>query len=75
MVERELLAAVLGVALGLGFLAFPGAVVRMYTAGRAPDRHGEYGDDEPPETWQWIARAVGVLLIAGGAWFGYTLVA
>ncbi|WP_424018567.1 hypothetical protein ACOZ4N_03575 [Halorientalis pallida] len=74
MVTRELLAAVLGVALGLGFLAFPQAVVRMYTAGWTGDRHGKYGETGAPETWQWVVRGVGVLLLVGGGYFAYTLV-
>ena len=73
MVSRELLAGVLGVGLGLVFLAAPGGIVRIYTAGRAPDRHGEYGTAEVPTTWQWIVRAVGVALIVGGAYFASTV--
>ncbi|WP_299263563.1 hypothetical protein [Halorientalis sp.] len=75
MVSRELLSAVLGVGLGLVCLAFPGAVVRINTAGRVPGgRHGEYGDDAVPEKWKWVVRVVGILLLAGGGYFAYTVV-
>jgi hypothetical protein len=69
---RDLLAAVLGVGLGLVLLAAPGAVVRAQTAGRLPsDRSGEYGRDaEVPPRWRYVARAVGVGLIALGLYVG-----
>jgi hypothetical protein len=45
---RTLAAAVLGVALGLLFVAAPETIVRVQTAGRLPqDRHGRYGEDGP----------------------------
>jgi len=74
---RTLLAAALGVGLGVVMLAFPGFVVRVHAVGRVPgDRHGEYGDgDAAPERWQWLVRAVGVALVVAGGYFAYTLVA
>ncbi|MFB6089509.1 MAG: hypothetical protein ABEJ97_00490 [Halobellus sp.] len=43
---RTLAAAVLGVALGLLFVASPETIVRIQTAGRLPrDRYGQYGED------------------------------
>ena len=43
---RTLAAAVLGVALGVLFLAAPETIVQVHTAGRLPqDRRGRYGED------------------------------
>ncbi|WP_336024338.1 hypothetical protein [Halobellus salinisoli] len=43
---RTLAAAVLGVALGILFVAAPGTIIQVQTAGRLPqDRHGRYGED------------------------------
>jgi hypothetical protein len=43
---RTLAAAVLGVALGLLFLAAPETIVQVQSAGRLPqDRRGRYGED------------------------------
>ncbi len=68
---RTLLAAVLGVGLGLFFLAFPAAVVRIQTAGRRPSgRGGEYGDDAVAGKWRRLVQAVGVALVAAGLYFG-----
>lgn len=68
MALRELLAAVLSVGLGLVFLTYPAAVIRIQTAGRYPTgRRGEYGTDgEPPEQWQLLVRVIGVLAILAG---------
>jgi hypothetical protein len=76
-VLREALAAVLALALGAFFLAAPAAVVRAYTAGRGPSgRRGDYGTDgAPPATWQHLVRGVGVLLLAGGAFFAWQVIA
>lgn len=70
---RTLLAAVLGVGLGAVLLAYPEAVVRSQTAGRVPDdRGGEYGQgSEVPERWTRLVRVLGVLVAAGGLYFGY----
>ncbi|WP_049985178.1 hypothetical protein [Halobellus rufus] len=43
---RTLAAAVLGVALGILFVAAPETVIQVQTAGRLPqDRRGRYGED------------------------------
>jgi hypothetical protein len=69
---RTLLAAVLGVGLGLFFVAYPQAVVRMHTAGRRPTgRSGEYGEDSAPEDrWRRLVQVVGVGAIVAGLYFG-----
>lgn len=70
---RTILAAVLGIGLGLVLVAYPGAIVRAQTAGRLPhDRGGEYGAGAPaPERWLWVVRGLGVLAILLGAYFGW----
>jgi hypothetical protein len=67
---RTLAAAVLGVLLGGLFLAAPGAVLTAYRVGRAPDRGGEYGSDDRGGRVTLVVRAVGVALVAAGAYFG-----
>ncbi|WP_247009403.1 hypothetical protein [Halorientalis litorea] len=69
---RELLAVVLGVGVGLFFVAFPDAVVRIQTAGRVPsDRGGEYGEDgDTPQTYRVLVRGVGALTILVGLYIG-----
>jgi hypothetical protein len=70
---RTLLAAVLGVGLGLFFLASPEAVVRIHTAGRRPPgRGGEYGEDAVAGRWRRLVQAVGVALVGAGLYFGAT---
>jgi hypothetical protein len=68
---RTLLAAVLGVGLGLFLVAYPGAVVRAQTAGRVPrDRRGEYGSDAASEgRWRRVVRAVGLVVTLVGVYF------
>jgi hypothetical protein len=69
---RTLLAAVLGLLLGVVCLAAPGAVVRVQTAGRRPTgRDGEYGTDAVPDRWRRLVQVVGVGLGVAGAYFGY----
>jgi hypothetical protein len=70
---RTLLAAVLGVGLGLLLVAAPASVIRVQTAGRLPsDRGGEYGDDTGvPERTRRFVRAVGVVLVGAGLYFGW----
>jgi hypothetical protein len=69
---RTLLAAALGLLLGAVCLVAPGAVVRVQTAGRRPTgRDGEYGTDAVPERWRRLVQAVGVGLVAAGAYFAY----
>jgi hypothetical protein len=70
---RTLLAAGLGVALGLGFLLAPEAVVQLKTAGRTPhDRRGEYGTETVPTRWRRLVRLVGAGLLLFGAYLGAT---
>jgi hypothetical protein len=72
---RTLLAAVLGVGLGLLLLAAPETVIRVQTAGRLPsDRGGEYGQEgEVPARWRRLVRVVGLAVLALGLYFGWTL--
>ena len=83
---RTLAAAVLGVALGVVCVAAPGTIVRIQTAGRLPqDRYGKYGEDGTsgdvtdaggvPTRWLRLVQVVGVVLLVGGAYFAWTLVA
>jgi hypothetical protein len=74
---RTLLAAVLGVLIGVVCLLAPDAVVRVHTAGRRPhDRSGEYGTDATtPVRWRRVVQAVGVGCVAAGCYFGYVAVA
>jgi len=73
---RTLLAAGLGLLLGVCCLLAPGAVVRVHTVGRRPhDRRGGYGaDGDPPDRWLLLVRAVGVGLVLAGGYFGYVAV-
>jgi hypothetical protein len=72
---RTLLAAVLGVGLGLVFVAFPATVVRIQTAGRRPSgRGGEYGTDTVGSRWRRVVQVVGVALVAVGLYFGASVV-
>lgn len=72
MDARTLLAAVLGVLLGLLCLLAPEVIVRVHLAGRTrPDRHGEYGDDSVgADQLLLLVRGVGVVLLVGGGYFG-----
>jgi hypothetical protein len=72
---RTLLAAVLGVGLGLVLVAAPDAVIRVQTAGRLPsDRGGTYGrDGGVPDRWRLFVRGIGMVLILGGLYFGWTV--
>ncbi|WP_435183166.1 hypothetical protein [Halobellus sp. EA9] len=87
---RTLAAAVLGVALGLLFVASPETVVRIQVAGRLPDdRYGRYGEDGAsageadagtdagnafPTRWRRLVQVVGVAFLLGGLYFAWTLV-
>ncbi|GAA0652165.1 hypothetical protein [Salarchaeum japonicum] len=65
---RELLAVVLGVALGVLLVVYPHAFIRIQTLGRIPhDRHGGYGSDGSPNGWARVVQLLGVacLLAAG----------
>jgi hypothetical protein len=65
---RTVLAAVLGVGLGLVLLAFPSAVIRVQTVGRLPDdRGGPYGEPaDAPASWRWVVRGVGMAFLLAG---------
>lgn len=77
MVDRTLLAGVLGVGLGLVLIAAPAAIIRVHLVGRAPrDKGSEYGQGyEPPASWQWAVRAIGAALVAAGLFFGWQALA
>ncbi|MFC7173030.1 hypothetical protein ACFR97_10055 [Haloplanus litoreus] len=74
---RTLLAAGLGVLLGIICLLAPDAVVRGHTVGRRPhDRSGEYGTDATaPDRYRLLVRAVGVGCLLAGGYFGYVALA
>jgi len=65
---RELLAAILGIGLGLFLIVEPEAVIRTHTAGRVPtDRTGQYGEEAPvPDHWVLIVRVAGGIALALG---------
>jgi hypothetical protein len=68
---RTLLAALLGVGLGLLFVAAPESVVQVHTAGRRPTgRGGEYGEESVAGRWRRLVQVVGVALVAAGLYFG-----
>jgi hypothetical protein len=71
---RTLLAAVLGVVLGVVCLVAPGVVVRAHSVGRGPhDRSGEYGTDGSPSSRvRLLVRLVGVACVIAGAYFAAT---
>lgn len=71
---RTLLAAALGIGLGVLFVVYPQAVIRVQTVGRLPhDRGGEYGEDAAStDRWQWVVRLLGVGVLAAGVYFGAT---
>ncbi|WP_276299616.1 hypothetical protein [Halorussus lipolyticus] len=70
---RTLLAGVLGVGLGLFFLAAPEAVVQIHTAGRRPPgRDGEYGEESVADRWRRLVQVVGIALVGVGLYFGTT---
>lgn len=72
MVDRQLLAAVLGVGLGIVFIAVPSLIFHIHTLGRGPhDRHGEFGNAEVSGKWRRIIQGVGALVVAIGLYFGY----
>jgi len=69
---RTLLAAVLGLLLGVVCLVAPAAVVRVHLAGRRPTgRDGTYGTDDVSDRWRRVVQVVGGGLVAAGCYFGY----
>lgn len=69
---RTLLAAALGIGLGVLFIAYPDAIVRVQTVGRLPhDRRGDYGAESSlPNRWRWMVRLLGVGILVAGVYFG-----
>ena len=70
---RTVLAAVLGVGLGLVLIVAPNAVIHVQMAGRTPTgRRGDYGTDgEFPVRWRRVVQAVGVAAITLGLYFAW----
>lgn len=68
---REALSAILGVAVGLVFVAYPGIVLRVQTAGTRPDRQpGPDGETHlDGGVWYWMICALGVVFLLGGVYF------
>lgn len=73
---REFLAAVLGIVAGVFFVAFPGIVLRVQTAGTRPDRQpGPTGESPDLDgLWYWVIRAVGAVMLVGGLYFASQLI-
>ena len=69
---RTLLAAVLGIGLGLLLVAAPESVIRVQMAGRLPsERGGEYGaDGGVSERTRRLVQGLGVALVTLGLYFG-----
>lgn len=72
---RSVLAAVLGVGLGVLLVVAPEALVRVHTVGRVPgQRGGEYGaDDALSERTRRLVQLLGVACVAVGLYVGATL--
>ncbi|MFC7187175.1 hypothetical protein [Halorubrum yunnanense] len=70
---RELLAVVLGAALGVAFFAAPRTMLRLSVfVGPNRRRRGDYGTDEPIlARWTWAARGLGVVCLAIAAFIAY----
>jgi len=67
---RTLLAAVLGVGLGVVLLAAPEAVVRAHTTGRVPGDGGYGTDSDADGLTRRVVQGVGVALVLAGVYFG-----
>ncbi|AKH97011.1 hypothetical protein [Halanaeroarchaeum sulfurireducens] len=70
---RELLAIVLGAALGVTLLVAPRAALKLSVfVGPNRRRRGDYGtDDTVSDQWVWIVRGVGVACLAISAYIAY----
>ncbi|MCD2198636.1 MULTISPECIES: hypothetical protein [unclassified Halobacterium] len=70
---RELLAVVLGAALGLAMILAPRAALRLSVfMGPNRRRRGDYGTDEAiPDWWAWLVRALGVVCLGVAALIAY----
>jgi hypothetical protein len=73
---RTVLAAVLGVGLGVVLVVWPEGVVRAQTTGRLPqDRGGEYGSDSSvSDRWLRLVRLLGLVSVGFGLYFGVVAV-
>jgi hypothetical protein len=69
---RTLLAAVLGIGIGIVLIAYPETVIRVQTAGRVPsDRGGEYGSEAPvSDRWRRVVQLLGGVSVLLGLYFG-----
>jgi hypothetical protein len=68
---RDLLAAVLGVLLGLLMIAYPQVIVQVHTVGRRPRTPGPAGPDGDTDAkWLWLVRVLGVACLGVGAVIG-----
>lgn len=72
---REILAAVLGIGLGILLIAYPEVFVRMQAVGRLPhDRGGEYGTTASlPTHWRRLVQLVGVGSLLVGVYLAVAL--
>ncbi|WP_254544807.1 hypothetical protein [Halomarina pelagica] len=70
---RELLAVVLGAALGVALLAAPRTMLQLSVfVNPNRRRRGDYGTDEAiPDRWMWVARGLGVLCLTIAAFIAY----
>ncbi|SDM99165.1 hypothetical protein SAMN04487949_3093 [Halogranum gelatinilyticum] len=73
LASRELLAVVLGAALGIGLLVAPRTALRLSVfVGQNRRRRNEYGaDDVIPDRWAWTVRGLGVACLAIATYIGY----
>ncbi|MFB6196106.1 MAG: hypothetical protein ABEI80_08030 [Haloplanus sp.] len=69
---RTLLAAVLGLLIGVVCLLAPGAVARTQALGRTPGQRGEYGTDATrSRRVRRLIRVLGAGCVLAGLYFGY----
>jgi hypothetical protein len=68
---RTLLAAVLGIGIGILLIAYSETVIRVQTAGRIPsDRNGEYGSEVPiSDRWRRVVQFFGGTSLVLGLYF------
>lgn len=72
---REILAIVLGIALGAFLIAYPGVFIRIQTLGRFPhDRRGRYGETDTNNGWIRIVQGLGVLCLLAAGYVTFQLV-
>jgi hypothetical protein len=70
---RELLAVVLGAALGVALIVAPRLTLRLsFLVSPNRRQRGDYGNDAPiPGLWAWVVRALGVACLAISAFIAY----